>query len=120
MHEYSAFYVFRYFSHLMTEKEKLASRHLVATKKATEGRSDVAAQAEAKGGPIFYLRDLMSDDPEVLRLASNGYETFVLHTGLRILQDHRNEIVLNCCPQCSAVARTPTARQCRLCGHDWH
>jgi hypothetical protein len=28
--------------------------------------------------------------------------------------------VLNCCPKCDALAKTPKARQCRYCFHDWH
>lgn len=112
-------YVFRYFSHLMTEHERLAYRHLAGTTKATLGRSDVEAQEQAKGS-VFYLRELLSDDPSVLALASDGFETFVLRTGQRILNDHRYQIAFNWCPQCGALARTPTARQCRACRHDWH
>lgn len=112
-------YVFRYFSHLMTEHERLAYRHLVGTIKATRGRSDVEAQEEAKGS-VYYLRELLSDQPAVLALARDGFGTFVLRTGQRILNDHRDQIAFNCCPRCGALARTPTARQCRVCRHDWH
>ena len=112
-------YVFRYFSHLMTEHERLAYRHLVGTIKATRGRSDVEAQEEAKGS-VFYLREMLSDQPSVLALASDGFGTFVCRTGQRILNDQRDQITFNCCPQCGALARTPTARQCRACRHDWH
>jgi len=112
-------YVFRYFSHLMTEHERLAYRHLVGTVKATRGRSDAEAQEEAKGS-VFYLREMLSDQPSVLALASDGFGTFVCRTGQRILNDQRDQITFNCCPQCGALARTPTARQCRACRHDWH
>ena len=43
-------YVFRYYSHLMTECERMAYRHLVGTAKASRGRTDVDAQAEARDG----------------------------------------------------------------------
>ena len=115
----TANYVFRYFSHLMTEHERLAYRHLVGTIKATRGRSDVGAQEEAKNS-VFHLRELLSDHPIVLALASDGFGTFVLRTGQRILNDHRDQIAFNCCPRCGDLARTPTARQCRACRHDWH
>lgn len=113
-------YVFAYYDDQMTEHERLAYWHLTATAKATQGRSDMDAQEEAKGSACFYFRERLSDDPSVLRLACDGFETFVLRTGQRILNDHRNRIVLNCCPRCGAVARTPRARQCRACRHDWH
>lgn len=38
----------------------------------------------------------------------------------RILRDHAHEIVLARCPECAALLRTPRARQCLACGHDWH
>jgi hypothetical protein len=112
-------YVFRHYGHLMSEQERLANRHLTGTMKATHGRSDVAAQTEATSSSR-HLRELLSDKPEVLRLASEGFETFVARTAERIFNDHRDEIVLNCCPRCAALARTPSARQCRFCGYDWH
>ena len=112
-------YVFGYYYHLMTEQERKTYRHLVGTAKAARGRTDVEAQEEAKGS-VFYLRELLSDDPSILALALDGLETFVVRTGQRIFNDHRDQIVLNCCPQCGALARTPTARQCRACRYDWH
>lgn len=115
-------YVLRYYSHLMTEQEKLANRHLFGTMKATQGRSDVEAQNRAKErfDNVEHFRKLLSDDPDVLFLAREGHEAFALWAGRRILADHREQIVFNFCPQCGAVARTPTARQCRYCRHDWH
>jgi hypothetical protein len=35
-----AWYVFRYYGHLMTARERLAYGHLVGTAKAMQGRSD--------------------------------------------------------------------------------
>ena len=55
-----------------------------------------------------------------LDLASGGFQAFVLRTGERMMRDHQEKIALNCCPQCGRLARTPTARQCRFCRHDWH
>jgi hypothetical protein len=111
-------YVFAYYSHLMTEQERWAYRHLAGTMKATR-RSDAAAQAEAKGTPVRWFRELLSDDPQILFLARNGFGPFVEHTGQRILNEHRNQIVMNRCPRCGGVARTPQARQCRFCRYDW-
>jgi hypothetical protein len=112
-------YAFQNYGHLMTPKEQLAFRHLGGTMKATLGRSDHAAQEEVKSGST-YFRKWLSDDPEVLHLARDGYEAFVLRAGHRILTDSQALIFLNYCPRCSALARTPKAQQCRFCGHDWH
>jgi hypothetical protein len=65
-------YVFGYYGHLMTECERMAYQHLIATGKATHGRTDVAAQAEVRSGTsreCQYFRKLLSDDPRVLLLA---------------------------------------------------
>ena len=29
-------------------------------------------------------------------------------------------VVVNRCPACSRIVKTPLARQCLWCGHDWH
>lgn len=37
----------------------------------------------------------------------------------RLLKDLGDDI-LNLCPRCEKLARTPLAKQCRHCGFDWH
>ena len=113
-----AYYVVHFFHHLMTEKEKQAQNHLIATMKATLGRSDSAAQEEARASRS--LSRILSDDPDVLRLAANGYEAFRTETARRILQECGDKVFFNLCPWCAGLARTPTAKQCRFCGLDWH
>jgi hypothetical protein len=113
-----AYYVVRYYHNLMTDVESRANSHLMATLKATHGRDDLAAQQEAKQKE-FYDR-MLSEDPEVLALSKEGLQTFRMRTATRILKDHSTEVFLNCCPQCHGLARTPTAKQCRFCGFDWH
>jgi hypothetical protein len=112
-------YVFRYYAHLMTKQESLAYRHLLGTAKATHGRTDEAAQAETRDNPRHF-RELLSNDPEVLSFTREGFEPFLMRTAERIFNAHQNEILLNCCPKCGALAKTPKARQCRFCRHDWH
>jgi hypothetical protein len=107
-------YVFSYYGDLMTEHERLAYRHLAGTIKATRGRSDAGAQEKAKGSAYYWFRELLSDDPDVLLRARDGIEAFVCHRQ-KIMNDHRYPIVLNCCPRCGALARTPKARQCHSC-----
>jgi hypothetical protein len=112
-------YVFQNYGHLMTRQEQMEFSHLGGTMKATLGRSDRAAQEEVRAGST-HLRKFLSDDPDVLRLVRDGYDAFVLQTGQRILNEHKGEILPNCCPRCNALARTPRARQCRFYGHDWY
>lgn len=115
-----ASYVIRYYSRFMHVHEQLAYRHLSGTAKVTNGHSDEAAQGEAARSAKTRSRGLLSDDPEVLLLARDGLEAFVERTAARIFNEHTSEIFLNDCPRCGALAKTPKARQCRLCFHDWH
>jgi CBS-domain-containing membrane protein len=119
MDPYLARYVFRYYSCFMTTKERLADQHFFATAKTTHGRTDLAAQEEARNSRSR-LRNLLSDDPEVLELTRDGAESFVQRTAERIMAAHFDEIQVNRCPRCGEVAKTPKARQCRFCLFDWH
>jgi hypothetical protein len=111
-------YVLRYYGQLMTTSERLAHRHLMVTAKATRGRTDAAAQSQvANSSPL--ARELLSNDPQVLRLTNEGIDVFMVRTAQRILDKHGEKIVFNYCPHCGALAKTPKARQCRLCHRDW-
>jgi hypothetical protein len=127
-------YVVRFHWDLMSGEERLAQRHLAATIKAAGG-SDLAAQGQARKSlsrldvairtvsknekgitPLQFL----SDDPSVLGLTADGFEAFELRTTARILRERAAEVRFNLCPRCDKLARTPTAKQCRHCGYDWH
>ena len=81
------------------------------------GNSDLKAQDAARNNS--QLSRWLSNDPEALSLAANGYEVFVERAASRILQEQQGNVHLNRCPQCEGLARTPNARQCRFCGYDW-
>ena len=119
MDPYLADYVYRHFGNFMTEEERLAARHLFGTMKISHGSSGVAAQEEVRNSR-HPLKGLLSDAPEVLKLAERGFPDFVQKTAERIWAEHSAEIFVNRCPQCGEVAKTPKARQCRFCRHDWH
>ncbi len=70
---------------------------------------------------IFYSqRRLLSYDPKVLELLKDGYDQFIENTAKRILEEERDKVFLNNCSKCGKLVRTPNAKQCRHCGHDWH
>jgi hypothetical protein len=113
-----AHYVVRYNADLMIDVELKAQRHLFATMKATMGRSDETAQREAQNDK--FLSRMLSTEPNVLILAKDGYQQFQLATAARILRDSAGRVFFNHCPVCGALARTPSAKRCRYCRHDWH
>lgn len=111
-------YVIRHYSRLMTKDEKFLNKRLQAALKTAHGRSDVAAREEA--APKRALPSLQTHTPEILELSNGGFDGFAERTAERILADHKELVVVNYCPRCHELARTPKARQCRFCGHDWH
>src|ERR1700730_12663054 len=82
-----ASYILRYYGYLMTNEEKAAHKHLLATLKATHGRSDVVAQQEAS--EHSHLGKLLSRDPDALKLAGDGIQIFAERAASRILNEHR-------------------------------
>jgi hypothetical protein len=76
-------YVVRYHPHLKTDTERAAERHIIATMKATKGKSDLKAQDDARNN--HQLSRWLSNDPQALSLAANGYEAFVERAARRIL-----------------------------------
>jgi hypothetical protein len=114
-----AIYVTEHYAQLFTDVERRAWRHLTTTFKAADGRSDSAAHAEvqALGGPRARC---LSDDPAVLRLAEGKIDAFRALATARILREHAGEVLLNYCPRCGGLTRTPRAKLCLHCGHAWH
>ena len=55
---------------------------------------------------------------DVQELLAKGELAFIQKLSYRINQEHP-EVVARC-PKCTKVLRTPRARQCRWCLHDWH
>jgi hypothetical protein len=96
----------------MTGKERLAYRALLAEEKACATSSEGLAR--------MLRAQWTNTDPDSLRLLDGGSDLFLVRLRDRILRDHATEVVLKRCPKCGAITRTPKARQCFDCGHDWH
>lgn len=61
-----------------------------------------------------------SAPPELRQRVARGREALYREIVSRVLQQHATEVVINRCPVCEGVCRTPRAKQCWQCGHDWH
>lgn len=61
-----------------------------------------------------------SKNPNVLSLLDDGPEEFFRSIRDRILREYSEMIILNLCPKCNSLARTPKAKQCSKCFHSWH
>lgn len=104
-------YIITYFRNLMTHDEKLALKSQRFTYK-NYGSSEMNRTLKEKGR--------ISSDPEIAAFLQNGYDEFELNVAQRIMAETPEKVFFNNCPQCSRLARTPYAKQCRHCGYSWH
>lgn len=108
-------YILRYSSHFMTKDEKIAWRHY-----STHYKHEIAFDKENPRYKLYLQMGWITEDPRVLKLLDDGIEAFCEKTASRILKESGLEIVFNCCPKCYKLTRTPLAKQCPHCFHDWH
>ena len=110
-----AHFVAQHYHRFMTKSERFAYKRLRVRDTHEQSTSDKENRSNSSA-----FSDLVTDDPQLLELMKGGYEACVQRIAERIRATHRNEIVINRCPRCHKLARTPKARQCRFCGNDWH
>ena len=82
-------------------------------------------KAEASSGSDFMERVQAEwqerATPAVHEALSDGISAFNQRVKERIWLAFRNSLLQpNRCPSCRRIVRTPQARQCFWCGHDWH
>ncbi len=58
-------------------------------------------------------------NPAANELVALGGDVAMRRIAQRVYDQHKNEII-NLCPSCGKLARTPNSQQCRHCGYDWH
>ena len=106
-------YVLTHYVRLASDKERLVLKSILGRTKAENVESPVQSRMlrERWGG--------INDDSINAELA-NGPDAYRTSLAARLLRDHAGEIVINRCPQCGRVTRTPLAQQCLWCGEDWH
>lgn len=107
-------YLIKYYPSLLSMKQWEALKHHKHSLKLNEMPDNEARRQ------LYEKANWLTADPEVLKLLDQGYINFIIACANQILKEHSNEVYINYCPKCSKLARTPYAKQCRYCGHDWH
>lgn len=105
--------VLRYHPHLLTEQEQRVLDGFEARWKiAVAPDPDAVRQiVETSGDPHGH---------GVGALLDRGYDAFCRELAERVLHEQPAGLVLNRCPRCTRIVRTPKAQQCLWCFHDWH
>lgn len=110
-------YVSCYKHELMTPIECRAERLGMLREKARASDSEAVRN--------MFMADYEAEaDEELLRLIGDdldGVRAFQARVAARIESEIADgRMTINRCPNCNRVVRTPRARQCLWCGHDWH
>ena len=107
-------YAFRHFPHLLTALER----------RVTEYSAPIVSNSEHWKIQRLYKyleeRDGHVADETLLAALELPYDDRKRHTLDRLIAENRDQMIENRCPACTRLARTPLARQCLWCGHDWH
>jgi ribosomal protein L40E len=106
-------YIFSYCGRYFWETEKIADRHFLAMLKSKQGVNETMYKFFMKEQNVYANKEIMD-------LISEGFDKYKIKVVTRIWSEHKHELELNLCPKCGKIARTPWAKQCRFCFHDWH
>jgi hypothetical protein len=104
-------YVRRYHAGLISRFEMQVEQAAWAREKCTGATDEHCIRIMARYGRL--------DDPRIGNALAGGLQAFLDTACRRILNEHP-DLRVNRCPRCHRVSRTPFARQCFWCGHDWH
>ena len=102
-------YIYYHQREFMTKDEIVAGKTVMYV---THPEGEHLAFLKSKG--------MYGDEPHIKEMIAGGHEAFKRQVVIRIFVEHREELNLNLCPKCNKIARTPLAKQCRFCFHDWH
>jgi hypothetical protein len=109
-------YLITYHTSLLTDTERLALKHLQHSEKLAVDKDAASRERRRR----MYLRvGWLSNDAALLVVLQDGPAAFQQRVAHRIYAENGGEALLNNCPVCKRLARTPQARQCRYCGHRW-
>lgn len=108
-------YIVDFHRELLTPTEREAIREL-----GTRAKRDAARQSGSISLVNHIERRWSSTSSEVAALADQGRDSLYRQIRDRVLRENGAQLHFNRCPRCGGLCRTPKARQCRHCFHDWH
>ncbi len=107
-------YVVKHYAGLLTLTQKKALKHHQHLLK-------LADNPDRERVTLMYTRNKwLSEEPETFTQLDGGYSNFIVNCSKELLSNQGADVVINTCPQCGRLARTPLAKQCRHCFFDWH
>lgn len=112
MDKETAHYIFVHYFHLSDNKTKLAWKHYSSSIKY-KGATEVTLNFLKQNGWI-------TENPEIFLLLNGGIDHFEMMVAEELFLKYPDKIILNKCPNCGKLTRTPQSKQCRFCYANWH
>ena len=75
---------------------------------------------EERAQSLQTLRPQFQVAPEIRPAVEAGEAAFLDLVAARLLEASGVKGLVKRCPECRKIVRTPRARLCLWCGHDWH
>ena len=107
-------YLYTHYSDRLTETERKAGRLIIfggGFPFQSTGKEELDVERRFEFGIT---------DPSVVGALAEGERVFMERAAARVIERNGSAIVVNRCPACGKLTRTPRAKQCRWCRHDWH
>ena len=108
-------YIIKYYSGCLG-KDNLAIKCMYSYLEQGDLNSEMALQTNN----ILKESGWISDNQTFEFLVKDGKDSFEFNIAQHILTQRGDIVFFNHCPKCGKLARTPYAKLCRYCFHDWH
>jgi hypothetical protein len=104
----------RHHANLLTLTQKKALKHYQHSLR-------LADNSDHDRMTLMYTRNKwLSEEPEIFSQLDGGFSNFIITCSKQLLSKHSDDIIINLCPKCGQLARTPLAKQYKHCFFDWH
>lgn len=107
-------FVAKHCRHFMTPLERRTTEYSVPL------TSDVSHDKFRRLYHHLEQRDGHVDDAETVAAFDFSETAREKNAVDRVIRECYYDLPLNRCPKCARLVRTPIAKQCLWCGHDWH
>jgi hypothetical protein len=105
-------YVWQHYRHLFTDFDRKVSGRIIFEMKTQHTPPELRDER--------FERVFGALDPAVTSALEEGHWAFLRRVRDRILAEDGDQVFINRCPVCRRIVRTPKAKQCLWCRHDWH
>ncbi|WP_146589050.1 hypothetical protein [Posidoniimonas polymericola] len=106
-------YLNAYYPHLFSDEERCVIAIAVLRNKQSHRET-----------PIDHAKDdiesYINGSDRIRQIIEGDIESYLDDAARRIISQKREDVFINRCPACQRIVRTPVAKQCLWCGHDWH